>query len=216
MTDLLVENDNDIELNIEGASVSMNAKWGDITGDIDNQTDLKNALDGKADDDEVVKIDGDQDIFGKKTFNEPVHLVNDDGTIPLLVIHNGVDDKTGLSQFGFTLDYETENEKTLAFPTLEEDDTIATASQVSSKANADFGILTNADISASHLEIDNTEDPSIRVNDVNYYFDGTSGTLENQNNKVVSLSSQSTDTQYPSAKCVYDIVGNIESLLEAI
>lgn len=35
-------------------------------------------------------------------------------------------------------------------------------------------------------------------------------------NKVTALSSASTDTQYPSAKCVYDIVGDIETLLAAI
>lgn len=39
---------------------------------------------------------------------------------------------------------------------------------------------------------------------------------ENTSNKVTSISSASTDTQYPSAKCMYDIVGNIESLLEAM
>lgn len=32
-------------------------------------------------------------------------------------------------------------------------------------------------------------------------------------NKVTALSSSSTDTEYPSAKCVYDLVGNIETLL---
>lgn len=35
-------------------------------------------------------------------------------------------------------------------------------------------------------------------------------------NKVTSLSSSSSDTQYPSAKCVYTIVGNVETLLAAI
>lgn len=35
-------------------------------------------------------------------------------------------------------------------------------------------------------------------------------------NKVTSLSSSSTDTQYPSAKCVYDMIGDVESLLTAI
>lgn len=35
-------------------------------------------------------------------------------------------------------------------------------------------------------------------------------------NKVTSLSSSSTDTQYPSAKCVFDIVGDIESVLDQI
>lgn len=39
---------------------------------------------------------------------------------------------------------------------------------------------------------------------------------EDKSNKVTSISSSSTDTQYPSAKCVYDIVGNIESILEEL
>ena len=40
--------------------------------------------------------------------------------------------------------------------------------------------------------------------------------LETANNKVTSLSSSSTDTEYPSAKCVYDLVGDIESILETL
>lgn len=40
--------------------------------------------------------------------------------------------------------------------------------------------------------------------------------LETANNKVISISSSSTDTQYPSAKCVYDLIGNIESLLAEV
>ena len=39
---------------------------------------------------------------------------------------------------------------------------------------------------------------------------------EDTTNKVTSLSSSSTDTQYPSAKCVYDLIGDIETLLAAI
>lgn len=39
---------------------------------------------------------------------------------------------------------------------------------------------------------------------------------EDKSNKVTSLSSSSTDTQYPSAKCVYDLIGDVESLLAAI
>lgn len=44
----------------------------------------------------------------------------------------------------------------------------------------------------------------------------TEDSSESTTNKVTSLSSSSTDTQYPSAKCVYDIVGDIESLLNNI
>ncbi len=39
---------------------------------------------------------------------------------------------------------------------------------------------------------------------------------ENDSNKVTSLSSNSTDTQYPSAKCVYDLIGNIETALQTL
>lgn len=39
---------------------------------------------------------------------------------------------------------------------------------------------------------------------------------EDTSNKVTALSAQSTDTQYPSAKCVYDLIGDVETLLEAL
>lgn len=39
---------------------------------------------------------------------------------------------------------------------------------------------------------------------------------EDKSNKVTSLSSSSTDIQYPSAKCVYDLVGDLETLLGGI
>ena len=39
---------------------------------------------------------------------------------------------------------------------------------------------------------------------------------EDASNKVTSLSSSSTDTQYPSAKCVYDIIGDVETLINAL
>lgn len=35
-------------------------------------------------------------------------------------------------------------------------------------------------------------------------------------NKVTTLSSASTDTQYPSAKCVYDMIGNVETALSEV
>lgn len=39
---------------------------------------------------------------------------------------------------------------------------------------------------------------------------------EDTSNKVTSISSSSTDTQYPSAKCMYTLIGDIESVLDAI
>lgn len=48
---------------------------------------------------------------------------------------------------------------------------------------------------------------------------GDSGAITNvekTTNKVTSLSSLSTDTEYPSAKCVYDLIGDVETLLASI
>lgn len=44
----------------------------------------------------------------------------------------------------------------------------------------------------------------------------TGKNIETANNKVTTISSNSTDTQYPSAKCVYDLVGNIETILTTL
>lgn len=59
--------------------------------------------------------------------------------------------------------------------------------------------------------------------DTNYVVTGLTNGLDGLNidpqtkaNLVTSISSSSTNTQYPSAKCVYDIVGNIETLLQSI
>ena len=39
---------------------------------------------------------------------------------------------------------------------------------------------------------------------------------QDKSNLVTSLSSSSTDSQYPSAKCVYDLIGDIESVLSEV
>jgi len=39
---------------------------------------------------------------------------------------------------------------------------------------------------------------------------------EDASNKVTTLTNTSTDTQYPSAKCVYDLIGNLEDILEEL
>lgn len=70
-------------------------------------------------------------------------------------------------------------------------------------------------------KVDKEEGKGLSTND---FTDEFKNILENLNlslyekteNKVTSISIQSTDNQYPSAKCVYDIVGDIESVLNAI
>jgi len=44
----------------------------------------------------------------------------------------------------------------------------------------------------------------------------TPANMEVTTNKVTSLSASSTDTQYPSAKCVYDLIGNIQTVLASL
>ena len=44
-------------------------QWGNITGTLSNQTDLQTALNGKANDADVVKLTGDQTVAGIKTFS---------------------------------------------------------------------------------------------------------------------------------------------------
>ena len=46
--------------------------------------------------------------------------------------------------------------------------------------------------------------------------DNSIDTCEKVTNKVTTINENSTDTEYPSAKCVYDIVGNIETILGGI
>lgn len=54
-----------------------------------------------------------------------------------------------------------------------------------------------------------------REGEINITIPDVSG-KEDVSNKVTSISAQSTNTQYPSAKCVYDIVGDIETALNTI
>lgn len=71
---------------------------------------------------------------------------------------------------------------------------------------------TGTQVQADWNQSDNTQPDFIKNKPT---IPSTSG-CEVTSNKVTSLSSSSTDTEYPSAKCVYDIVGNIESTLNAI
>lgn len=66
----------------------------------------------------------------------------------------------------------------------------------------------------------------LKENEVSYYLGekhiyprvegGGGDDKEDVANKVTSLSSSSTDIQYPSAKCVYELVGDVETLLSSI
>ena len=83
---------------------------------------------------------------------------------------------------------------------------------------SDTQYLTPAQIATSkqvHLT-DESEMPASPDANTLYLIDEDAVAFERTSNKVTSLSSSSTDTQYPSAKCVYDIVGDIETLINAL
>lgn len=61
---------------------------------------------------------------------------------------------------------------------------------------------------------------NISLNDnwdkIDSFAERTNNFKQDKSNLVTSLSSESTDSQYPSAKCVYDIIGDVETLLSEI
>ena len=59
-------------------------------------------------------------------------------------------------------------------------------------------------------------DTSDLTNGAGYITSASLANYQTTSNLVTSISSSSTNAQYPSAKCVYDIVGNIESILQNI
>lgn len=71
-------------------------------------------------------------------------------------------------------------------------------------------------VEVSEVNVDNTptQNSSNLVTSGGVY--GALSDKQDVSNLVTSLSNSSTDSQYPSAKCVYDTVGNIESALATI
>ena len=64
--------------------------------------------------------------------------------------------------------------------------------------------------------IENLEKLANAIEDSLDEVDTDLGDKQDKSNLVTSLDSSSTDIQYPSAKCVYDILGNIAALLDQL
>ena len=73
----------------------------------------------------------------------------------------------------------------------------------------------NAEYSWNRVDVQPVTDLSSLENRVEAIEDAIPS-MQTTSNLVTSISSSSTNTQYPSAKCVYDIVGNIESALQEV
>lgn len=65
-------------------------------------------------------------------------------------------------------------------------------------------------------ENENNELENFKITRANFINGIAPQNMEVTTNKVTSLSSSSTDTQYPSAKCVYDLIGDINNALDLI
>lgn len=76
------------------------------------------------------------------------------------------------------------------------------------------GIETGAEVNViEEIQLDGTALP-VSSGAVNIEIDTSA--LQTKANLVTSLSSSSTDTQYPSAKCVYDLIGDLETILQTL
>lgn len=96
-------------------------------------------------------------------------------------------------------------------------DYIPTALAVSQYVDPRFNTKQDKSNMASVLEDSTTTYPNSRV-----VYDAVSelsnevDTKQDKSNLVTVLSEESTDAQYPSAKCMYDLVGNLEDIINAL
>ena len=59
----------------------------------------------------------------------------------------------------------------------------------------------------------------VDVADINFNSDTLDTAVygkEDTSNKVTSISTSSTDAQYPSAKCVYDLIGDCQTAIDTL
>ena len=84
--------------------------------------------------------------------------------------------------------------------------------------NTTYAVLSQSEINAGTSTTGRSI--SAKILRDNFYTEGEVNTLlgnkQDTSNLVTSLSSSSTDTEYPSAKCVWDMVGDIETVLASI
>lgn len=86
-------------------------------------------------------------------------------------------------------------------------------------------ISENLFISADAINIDLQDGTNVQVkiNNIDNYINELSNrivilqnTYEQLANKVAFIDEESTDIQYPTAKCIYDLVGNVEQALDIL
>ena len=100
------------------------------------------------------------------------------------------------------------------------------SASVTSSANPDLSNLSplgeahfaNPDLSnLSPLGEQKFEDrANVSLSNLNEAGENRFSIKEDKGNKVTTISASSTNEQYPSAKCMYDLIGNLEALINAL
>lgn len=82
-------------------------------------------------------------------------------------------------------------------------------------ASINSGITSN-DVTLIGTALQPNDNITELTNNAGYITSSALSGYQTTSNLVTSISSLSTDTQYPSAKCVYDLIGDIETALNTI
>lgn len=251
------------------------SSWGQISGTLSDQTDLKNALDAKANSSSLATV-ATSGSYADLT-NKPTNVSSFTNDAGYLTQHQDISGKVNTSDIvndvvhtdtnkplsanmGKALQDEIDNLKARGrFLALWNAATGLPATNPTTSPytykSGDYYIVGTVDSTTNYkptgssytnnVASSTVETAAIAIDDV-YYYDGTNwklqintqktvtfasiagqpsdnsnlstalGAKEDGANKVTSLSSSSTDTQYPSAKCVYDIIGDVESILTVL
>ena len=169
------------------------ATWGNITGTLSDQTDLQTALDAKQNtisDLSTIRSGASAGATALQPNDNITELVNNAGYI------------TGITSSDVTtaLGYTPVNPTSLA--------TVATSGS--------YNDLSDKPYIPSGVVVDQTYDPTSTNAQSGIAVAGALTDMQTKSNLVTSVSSSSTNSQYPSAKLFYDTVGNIEALLSEV
>lgn len=94
-------------------------------------------------------------------------------------------------------------------------DTLVSGANIKTINNTSLLGSGNIDIQGSGT-VDQTYDPTSTNAQSGVAVAGALTDMQTKSNLVTSVSSSSTNVQYPSAKCMYDMIGNIETLLQGV
>lgn len=80
------------------------------------------------------------------------------------------------------------------------------------------------EVDAENVDLENGSNVQLEINNINSSIEEVNNRIDSINlgvcektiNKVTQINAQSTDKQYPSARCIYNLLGDVESLLDEL